>query len=189
MTKSFSAVVALLVVLTAGATAERAALTAQAGDAAFDHFNAALKRYVALKQKLHQEVPELRVTGKSAEISDRSNMLAGAIQRARGAAPQGEFFDAAAARAIKALLVTAVNGDSVASLLARINDEPILKGPPSVHLRYPAASSLATMPPRLLNALPALPHGLEYRLAGRALILRDSDAALILDFLPDALPQ
>lgn len=186
MIKSFSAVVALVVFVTAAATAER---RIQTGDAGLDHFNEALKRYVALKQRLHQEVPGLRVTNKSAEISNRSDMLAGAIQRARGAAPQGEFFDVTAARAIKARLATAVKGESVASLLARINDEPILKGPPSVHLRYPAASSLATMPAQLLSALPALPHGLEYRLAGRALILRDSDAALILDFLPDALPQ
>ena len=42
------------------------------------------------------------------------------------------------------------------------------------------------MPPGLLAQLPPLPAALEYRLVGRMLILRDSDAALVLDYLPDA---
>ena len=46
---------------------------------------------------------------------------------------------------------------------------------------------LPTMPAVLLQVLPTLPPQLEYRFIGRALILRDIDAALILDYLPDAI--
>jgi hypothetical protein len=59
----------------------------------------------------------------------------------------------------------------------------------SNHLRFPTTSAMATMPAHLLEALPTLPKDLEYRFAGRTLILRDRDAALIIDFLPAALPK
>lgn len=186
MIRPLSAVIALAMSLTAGTTAQPAAQTDQA---AFERFDQSVTRYVALKERLHREVPELRVTDKSAEINNRSDMLAGAIQRARGRAPQGEFFEADVARLIRIRLSRALKGVSVASLLARINDEPVLKGSPTVHLRFPTTSSMATMPAHLLEALPKLPQGLEYRFAGRTLILRDRDAALILDYLPKALPK
>src|SRR5262249_52814705 len=38
------------------------------------------------------------------------------------------------------------------------------------------------------EALPPLPRQLEYSFAGRALLVRDADANVIVDFLPDALP-
>lgn len=181
-----SAVVAFVIAITAVPTA----VPLPQGDApALQHFNDAVDRYVALRTRLQREVPALRVTDESAEINNRSDMLAAAVERARGAAPQGEFFDAAAARIIRARLSEALDGGSVAALLARINDEPILHRPPAVHLRYPAGLSLATMPANLLEVLPKIPRGLEYRFAGRALILRDRDAALILDYLPEALPK
>jgi len=161
----------------------------QTGDAAFARFNQAVANYLSLVQRLHREVPELRVTDKSAEISNRSDMLAGAIQRARAGATQGDFFDAATARLIRERLAAALQREDVASLLKGINDEPILKAPPGVHLRFPVAASLATMPSRLLKALPPLPKELEYRFVGRTLVLRDRDAALILDYVPDALPK
>ena len=165
------------------------AVPARAGDPAFAPFGEAVARYLSLVQRLHLEVPELRVTSQSAEISNRSTMLAGAIQRARPGAVQGGFFDAATARVIRERLASSLRGEEVATLLDGINDEPIVKGPPTVHLRFPAASSLATMPSRLLAALPPLPQELEFRFVGRALVLRDRDAAMILDYLPDALPR
>jgi hypothetical protein len=83
----------------------------------------------------------------------------------------------------------ALRDTNVAAMLKRIDDEPILKGPPSVHLRYPTATSMATMPGQLLEVLPPVPKELEYRFVGRSLVLRDRDAALVVDYLPDALPK
>jgi hypothetical protein len=164
------------------------AVPSRPGDPAFATFGEAVTRYLSLVQRLHREVPELRVTTQSAEINNRSDMLAGAIQRSRKGAVQGGFFDAQTARVIRERLATSLHGENVATLLEGINDEPVVKGPPKVHLRFPAASSMATMPSRLLEALPPLPQGLEFRFVGRALVLRDRDAAMILDYLPDALP-
>ena len=60
---------------------------------------------------------------------------------------------------------------------------------PTVHLRFPVAAPMATMPPSLLAALPPLPKGLEYRIVGEYLVLRDVEAALIIDFIPAAIPR
>jgi hypothetical protein len=57
-----------------------------------------------------------------------------------------------------------------------------------VNRSYPVEVPLQTTPPSLLQNLPKLPPELEYRVVGKALVLRDVNANLIVDFLPNALP-
>lgn len=151
-------------------------------------FNRAVAEYLRMRHQLLRELPDLRVTGDSAEISKRSDALALAIQRARPRAQQGEIFDAACTQVITERLRRALTSADGAKLLITINDEPTLKGPPRVHMRYPVASSMATMPTHLLDLLPRLERELEYRFLGRSLVLRDRNAALILDYVLQAIP-
>ena len=53
---------------------------------------------------------------------------------------------------------------------------------------YPTTYPLATFPATLLPLLPALPEQLEYRVVQHYLVLRDIEANLILDFMPNAVP-
>jgi hypothetical protein len=53
---------------------------------------------------------------------------------------------------------------------------------------YPPQLPLATFPGKLLKALPELPKGLEYRIVGRHLILRDVTGNVIVDILRDVFP-
>jgi hypothetical protein len=46
---------------------------------------------------------------------------------------------------------------------------------------------LQTFPPTLLANLPKLPPELEYRFVDNALILRDTKANVVVDFLPDVM--
>ena len=48
---------------------------------------------------------------------------------------------------------------------------------------------LQSTPPSLLMNLPDLPKGLEYRLLGNELVLRDADANVIVDYVPNAVPM
>jgi hypothetical protein len=64
--------------------------------------------------------------------------------------------------------------------------EPV-EGQIKVNASYPPVP-LQSMPPSLLANLPRLPAGLDYRIVGRSLVLRDVQANLILDFIPKALP-
>jgi len=49
--------------------------------------------------------------------------------------------------------------------------------------------ALQSTPPTLLLNLPELPKGLEYRILGRELVLRDTDANIVVDYIPNALPD
>ena len=48
---------------------------------------------------------------------------------------------------------------------------------------YPTTFPLATFPPTLLKVLPPLPKEVEYRIVAGHLILRDTEANLIIDFI------
>ena len=58
-----------------------------------------------------------------------------------------------------------------------------------VNQSYPENIPLQSTPPSLLLNLPELPKGLEYRILGRELVLRDSDANIVVDYVPNALPD
>lgn len=57
-----------------------------------------------------------------------------------------------------------------------------------VNALYPPGASRSTVPPSLLLTLPPLPECLHYRFVGRDLILVDSVAQIIVDFLKGAAP-
>jgi hypothetical protein len=54
---------------------------------------------------------------------------------------------------------------------------------PQVNHTYPTTFPLATFPPALLKVVPPLPKGVEYRVVAGHLILRDTEANLIVDFI------
>jgi hypothetical protein len=60
---------------------------------------------------------------------------------------------------------------------------------PEVNQLYPTTYPLATFPPSLLPLLPRLPEQLEYRVVQQYLILRDVEANVIVDFMPNAMPR
>jgi len=56
-----------------------------------------------------------------------------------------------------------------------------------VNASYPAGAPFPSTPAPLLQTLPTLPRGLEYRIIGRDLVLLDSPANLIVDYYECAL--
>jgi len=58
-----------------------------------------------------------------------------------------------------------------------------------INTEYPSGAPRSTVPPSLLLTLPTLPDCLHYRFVGRDLVLVDSVAQLIVDFLPAAAPD
>ena len=56
-----------------------------------------------------------------------------------------------------------------------------------VNATYPNDTPLPTTPPQLLMNLPKLPEQLEYRIIGKNLIIRDVEANIIVDFVPNAI--
>jgi hypothetical protein len=163
---------------------------AAVGDAAaLAQFEAAIKDYMALRQRLRSEITGPVANSTAVELNSASDRLAAGIQRARAGARVGTIFATPIAGVVKRRVDEVVRHDNLGPILANIDDEEVTVKTPAIHLRFPAASQMATMPPSLLAALPPLPKDLEYRIVGTSLVLRDVDAALILDYIPNAVPR
>jgi hypothetical protein len=111
-----------------------------------------------------------------------------AMRAERPTARQGDMFFPTITDLFRRWILESLHGMTPDEFLVRIteNDAPPM-APPSVNASYPDGGALTTMPPQLLQVFPTLPSGLEYRFIDRDLILRDSHANLIIDFIPEAL--
>lgn len=152
-------------------------------------FDDEIARYLQLRRRLRTEVDGLKPGSTAVQIVNASDALAAAIQRARPHAKAGSFFSQGTAVVLKRRISDTIRTENLVPVLATIDDEKAVPGPVTIYRRFPAASQMATMPPSLLAVLPPLPKELEYRIIGTALVLRDVDAALILDFIPGAIPR
>jgi hypothetical protein len=171
-------------------TAARAANSQAAADEqALKEFLDEVARYLELHRKLHEEVPGLTPGLTASQVAEGSDTLAVAIQRARPRARQGDFFRAASSDVLKRRIAQTVREANLAPVLEDIDDEPPTIDTPRVYLRFPASAQMATMPVALLRVLPPLPDQLEYRIVGGYLVLRDTHAAIILDFITGAVPR
>ena len=162
---------------------------APAEAAAIKQFDDAVAKYMALRRKLRSEVSGPVKNSSSSQVNNASDALARGIERARQDAQVGSIFGAPVTAVIKGRIADAVRTENLVAVLADIDDEGKASVAPKVHLRLPVSAQMATMPPSLLEVLPPLPKELEYRILGRYLVVRDVDASLILDYIPNAVPR
>jgi hypothetical protein len=115
------------------------------------------------------------------------NELSAALVAARPQSRQGEFLSASVGAVLTARIDRALlRGIAVAPARAY---EPLPGEPaPVVRGEVPAVAGSVTRP-ALFAELPALPPHLDFVLWGRDLVLVDRLANLVLDVLPDALPD
>jgi hypothetical protein len=67
-------------------------------------------------------------------------------------------------------------------------DENPVKVTLKINARYPDQIPLSTMPPEVLAVLPPLPKTLNYRFISDQLILLDTEAHIVADYVSKALP-
>jgi hypothetical protein len=70
-----------------------------------------------------------------------------------------------------------------------MDENPVGQVAVSVNQRYPDDVPISTMPPDVLQKLPKMPEDLEYRFVGRHLVILDTHAHLIVDFVTNAIPD
>jgi hypothetical protein len=141
--------------------------------------------YVDLRDAAARHVPPLEETAEPAEISAREQALADGIRAARPQARIGDVFGPAGP-SLAAIVREDFASRARTERRALVAELPTAAAP-AVNAAYPASLPLLTLPPALLDALPKIPRPLEYRLFGRHLILRDAEANLVVDVLPDVL--
>ena len=152
-------------------------------------FEARLKQYLALHNKLEDTLPKLSKEATPEDIEKHQRALGRMIADARRGAKQGDFFTREIRSVIRRLLARVFGGPDGRQLRASIMDENPGPIKLAVNGRYPDTIPLSTMPPQVLEALPKLPEELEFRFIGDRLILMDVHAHIILDIIEDALPK
>jgi hypothetical protein len=114
-----------------------------------------------------------------------------AIRSARSGAKQGDIF----AKPLQKHFIQVVRsetrgqaGKSVKTAIREDNPNQVAQTVPlAVNAVYPDSPPLSIVPPTLLLRLPTLPETLDYRFVGKALVLRDVRANIIVDFIPNTL--
>lgn len=149
-------------------------------------FYARLDQYVELQRALAERSPDLEETDKPADILTAQNVLAAKVRAVRKNARQGDIFTPQVAAMFRRLMYPELKGAEGRETRGNILDEPA-SAPLRVNAKYPSTQPLPTVPPNVLASLPQLPEDVEYRIVGRHLILRDVDADIIVDYIPNAI--
>jgi len=151
-------------------------------------FDQRLKDYIALQQQLESTLKGLSGKPTPQEIDARQRALSALVAKARPDAKPGDVFGPEMQAFVRGVMRRVLEGPEGATRKASIMDENPVGTGIQVNGRYPDAVPLSTMPPDVLAALPPLPEGLEYRFVGNRLILLDTKAHLVIDFVADAFP-
>ena len=176
-------------VVVAGCKKEEAKPAANPVDAVFADFGKRVDAYMKVRKTVVDSVGDLDPTRSQAEITARATTLANGIIAARAQAKPGDIFTPELS-ALVATLIKQEYGrrpDSVQETREDQQDE-LPDFVPKVNTLYPTTYPLATCPATLLPLLPRLPEQLEYRVVQRYLVLRDIEANVILDVMPNAVP-
>jgi hypothetical protein len=144
--------------------------------------------YMELRSRIQRGGPRLEPAKDPAKIQAARNELAAAIRSARADAAQGAIFTKEVAMLFRRLLAPETRGPRGTETREAIAEDAPAKVTLKVHASYPEGEPLPSVPANVLASLPRLPEGLEYRILHRHLILRDVDANLIVDVMPNAMP-
>jgi len=151
--------------------------------------NDRLKAYLDLHKKLEEGLPKIPNDATPQQIDEHQRTFEKKMRNARKNAKRGEIFTPEAEPVIKRLIAAAFATEGGKELMNSILDEDPTAVKVAVAARYPDTVPVSTVPPDILQTLPKLTEDLEYRFIGRTLILLDSHAHVIADYIPDALPR
>ncbi len=152
-------------------------------------FNRRIKDYMALQSELESTLKDLPNKASPREIDANQRALGALIAKARPDAKVGDVFSADMQAFVRGVIRHVLQGPDGARLKASIQDENPQDTKIEVNGRYPDTVPLSTMPPDVLTALPQLPEELEYRFVGDRLILLDTKAHIIVDYVADVFPR
>jgi hypothetical protein len=155
-----------------------------------DEFQKRINQYVELHKAAEAKLPKLPTDATPEQIDKNQRELLRQIWVARAGAKQGELFTPAMETLLRKHLARVFKAPDGPAIKDSVNDEnPVGQVTVAVNQRYPDNIPISTMPPDLLQKLPKMPEGMEYRFVGRHLVILDTHAHLIADFVTNAIPQ
>jgi len=202
----------LLVVLAGGAgcSLHKNAHIAPTADVDMDakvlaKFQHEIQDYMEEHRELVHRIPSVGSNATAEEIAAHRDKMTKAIQAERRYAKQGDIFKPEVEAAFRRIIARELTGPEREQVIQAIRQgNPKVEGVPNqadptrvhpesvrvaVNATYNEEAPVSSMPPTLLLKLPQLPEQVRYRFVGRDLILRDTEANVILDFIRDAVPD
>ena len=173
-----------------GAVTQAAAAAGVNTDAAvLADFKARVDKYVAIHKDAAKGAAKPKETENPAEIVATQDALAARIRTARADAKQGDIFTPEIRTKFRRLLAPELKGEDGRDARAVMKEDAPSPAsiPFKVNAKYPEGAPLPTVPASLLLNLPTLPEPLEYRIIGKHLVLLDTGAGIIVDYLPNAI--
>jgi hypothetical protein len=157
-------------------------------------FQKRVDAYMAIQKAAAKDSLPIKETNNPAEIKVAQQALGAKIRAARADAKPGDILTAEIKNKFRRLMYPVVQGTGARETKEELTedihekDEGIPKKVPlKVNATYPEGNPLPTTPPNVLRNLPKLPEELEYRILDKNLILRDVQANIIVDFIPNAI--
>jgi hypothetical protein len=178
-----------VLVVVAGCKKEEAKPPADPTKQVFEDFAKRVDNYMKVRKPLADSIGELDPTKSLAEITARGQGLANAIIAARAQAKPGDIFTPEVSTILATLIKQEYSRRTEPVQETREDQQDELPDfVPHVNQVYPTTYPLATFPATLLPLLPPLPDELEYRVVQHYLIIRDIEANVIVDIMPNAVP-
>jgi hypothetical protein len=177
---------ALVITVLAPAGHAAAQQPANASATALAEFTRQVNAYMVLHRKEEAGLPDVKKGATPTEVMVFEKAMAGRITAARAMAKQGDVFTPDVSPVFKKIFAEYYQRRSGREIRLLFDEVPNFK--PAVNLTYPVDAPKANFPPRLALAMPQLPEELEYRMVGSNLVLRDSEANLIVDYISNIVP-
>lgn len=150
-------------------------------------FQARVQAYHDLRDKVDEGAARQTQTKEPEKLTAQRDALRAKVQQARAGAKPGDIFTPEIQPLFKRLLTPKLKGTD-----GHENKNTVKEEKPLVWLKpnaaYPEDQPLSTVPPDLIMQLPKLPKDLEYRFVQKHLILYDSRASLVVDYIYNAIP-
>jgi hypothetical protein len=148
-------------------------------------FKTRVEKYVELHKDQAKGDAKQKDDRTAEQVNAQKVALTAKIQAARAGAKQGDIFTPEMRPVFRRLLAPEMKGEEGRDAKVIIKDDAPAPGtvPFKVNAKYPEGQPKPTMPPNLLLNLPPLPEPLEYRVVGQHLLLLDTAADLIVDYI------
>ena len=165
-----------------------AAAPAQPNAAVLADFNKRVEQYADLHKQLAKGNAAQKETADAAKLNAAQAALTARIQSARANAKHGDMFTPEVRPVFRRLLAPELKGEDGRDAKAILKDDAPAPGaiPFKVNAKYPDNQPKPTVPANLLQVLPPLPAPLEYRIVGQHLLLIDTAADLVVDYILNA---
>jgi hypothetical protein len=157
-------------------------------------FQKRVDAYMAIQKAAAKDSLPIKETNNPAEIKAAQQALGVKIRAARADAKPGDVLTPEIRNKFRRLMYPVVQGTAGRETKEELEEDVHEKdeGIPKkvtlkVNANYPEGNPLPTTPSNVLMSLPKLPEQLEYRIVDKNLILRDVQANIIVDFIPNAI--